>query len=167
MREIHNHPWCGRLDRPLVDGQAAGMEPISLTVAAIVAAVAAKATDHAADAVVEGGEGALRRVIGRVRERFAGAGDEDGARALELVEQVPDSPRLVRGLAEAVDRHVVEEPGFAQELEQLAARAREGGVDVESIVQVALGDQAVQIAGVQSSTITVTHGAPTPPRPAA
>jgi hypothetical protein len=142
------------------------MEPISLTVAAIVAAVAARAQDDVLDAVVEGGEGVLRRVVARVRERFCDAGDADGAQALELVEQVPDSRRLVRGLAEAVDRHVVDEPAFAQELEQLAARARAGGVDVESITQVALGDQGVQIAGVQSSTITVTHAAPAPRKPA-
>ena len=89
------------------------MEPISLIVAAIVAAVAAKAGDRATDAVVEGGEGALRRIVSRVRERFSETADEDATKALELVEQVPDSKRLIEQLAVAVDRHVTDEPAFA------------------------------------------------------
>jgi hypothetical protein len=143
------------------------MEPISLTVAAIVAAVAARAQDDVVDAVVEGGEGVLRRVVTRVRERFSGTADADGTKALALVEEVPDSKRAVQLLAAAVDRHVVNEPAFANALEELAERARAGGVDVDSIILVALGDQAVQIAGVHSSTITVTHAAPAPRKPAA
>jgi post-segregation antitoxin (ccd killing protein) len=141
------------------------MEPISLTVAAIVAAVAAKASDRATDAVVEGGEGALRRVVERVRDRFTETADEDASKALELVEQVPDSKRLVEGLAVAVDRHVVDEPAFAGVLDDLAEQARASGVDVEAITQNALGDQVVQIAGVTSSTITVTHAVPRPGKP--
>ncbi len=142
------------------------MEPISLTVAAIVAAVAAKASDRATDAVVEGGEGALRRVVGSVRERFFETADDDATKALELVEQVPDSKRLIDDLAVAVDRHVVGEPAFAAVLEDLAEQARAGGVDVGAITQNALGDQVVQIAAVDSSTITVTHAAPRPDNPA-
>jgi hypothetical protein len=133
-----------------------------LTVAAIVAAVAARAQDDAVDAIVEGGESGLSRVVARVRERFSDSGDEDATKALELVEQVPDHTRLIEELAVAVDRHVVNESAFGAGLEELAAQAQAGGVDIESIRQVALGDQAVQIAGVQSSTITVTHAASPP-----
>ena len=141
------------------------MEPISLIVAAIVAAVAAKAGDRATDAVVEGGEGALRRIVSRVRERFSETADEDATKALELVEQVPDSKRLIEQLAVAVDRHVTDEPAFAGVLKGLAEQARAAGVDVGAITQNALGDQVVQIAGVHSSTITVTHAAPSPGKP--
>ena len=148
------------------DRQGACMEPISLTVAAIIATVATKASDRATDAVVDGGEGVLRRIVTRVRERFSETADEDATKALALVEQVPDSQRAVQQLAGAVDRHVLDEPAFAGALEELATQASAGGVDVEAITQVALGGQAVQIAGVHSSTITVTHGGPVPGKPA-
>ena len=141
------------------------MEPISVTVAAIMAALAARASDRAVDATVQGGEGVLRRIASRVRERFAAADDEDAMGALELVERVPDSKMLVEQLAAAVNRYAVGDPVFASELADLVGEARANGVDVNSITQIALGDQAVQIAGVTSSTITITRTASPPAEP--
>jgi hypothetical protein len=143
------------------------VEPISLAVAAIVAAVASKAQDRAVDTTVEGGENVLRHVVGRLRYRFSGAGDADATRALELVEEVPDSPKFVEMLAVAVDRHASADAAFASELEKLVAEARSSGVDAASITQVALGDQAVQIAGVTDSQITITHASSPARKPAA
>lgn len=137
-----------------------------MTVGAIVAALVAKAGDRAAEATVEGGEGVLRGLVKRLRRRFSETEDPSGSEALALVERAPDSASLVGELASAVDRHAAADPGFEAELEGLVERARSAGVTVESISQVATGDQNVQVAGVTGSQISVTHGQP-PRKPAA
>lgn len=142
------------------------MEPISLTVGAVAAALVAKAQERAVDATADAGAGVLRALIERVRRRFVDACDGEGTRVLELVEQAPDSPRLTGRLAAAIDHHVTAEPAFAAELEQLIAQAKAGGVDIESISLVAWGDHNVQIAGVTGSQISISRRQP-PGRPAA
>jgi hypothetical protein len=139
------------------------VEPV--TVGVVVAALAAKAAGRAADATVDAGEGVLRRLVDRVRARFAGAGDADAARVLELVEEVPDSEQLRGRLAEAVDRHAGADSAFAGELDALVGEARQGGVNVEQITQSAWGDGNVQIGGVADSQITIDGGDRAPPSP--
>jgi hypothetical protein len=141
------------------------VEPVSLTVGAVVAALVAKASDRAVDATVEGGEGVLRGLVARLRRRFGDARDDGAAEALALVERVPDSASLVGALASAVDRHVAADPGFGAELDDLVRRVREAGVRVGDVSQSAIGEQIVQNAGVTDSQINVTYGrAPQTPR---
>ena len=140
------------------------MEPVSLTLGAIAAALVAKAGDKAADRAVEGGAGVLRRLVGWLRERFSGDNDADGTRAISRVEDAPDSPSRIQELADVLDRRVGADEGFRDTLKALVAEARSAGVDVGSITQSAWGSQNVQNAGVAHSQIHVTFGQP-PPAP--
>lgn len=133
------------------------MEPVTLGV--IVAALVAKALDRAEDHVVEDGEGVLRRVIGALRERFSRADDQAGKTALERVEDAPDSPTRVRELAILLDERAADDPALRSELQALVKQAHTAGVDIDSIVQVAVGDQNVQSAGLVGSDVNVSSGA--------
>lgn len=139
------------------------VEPLTLGV--IVAALVAKALDRAEDQAIEGGEGAIRRLVGLLRERFSGTQDEAASTALVKLEDVPDSPTLVRHLAEVVDQRADTDPGFRAELESLVREARSDGVDVDSIAQVAVGDQNVQSADLVDSDVNVSYGSPPAHRP--
>ena len=136
------------------------VEPVSLTLGAVAAALVAKATEKTAEAAVDGGAGALSRVRSWLRERFSGPENNHGATALDRVEDAPDSPSRLRELAEVLDGRADAEPSFRSELAALVEEARSGGVDVGSILQSAWGDQNVQSAGVVDSEITVTYGQP-------
>jgi len=125
----------------------------------VVAALVAKALDRAEDIAVGDGEGVLRRLAGAVRQRFSSADDQAGTMALERVEDAPDSPKRVHELAVLLDERTAEDPVFRDELETLVQQARAAGVDVDSISQVALGDQNVQSTGLIGSEVTVTFGA--------
>jgi hypothetical protein len=98
------------------------MEPISLTVSAIVAALAAKARDRAIDATVVGGEGVLHRLVSRLRARFSDTDDRDATETLELVERMADSPKLVADLAKAVERHVAADASLRPSLSSWSVR---------------------------------------------
>ena len=140
------------------------MEPVSLTLGAVVAALVAKAADKAADRAVEGGQGALGRLVSWLRQRFSGDDEPEATTALSHVEDVPDSPSRLTALAEVIDRRAAVDAGFRSELETLVDRAQAGGVDVGSIVQTAWGDRNVQSAGVVGSEIHITYGQPPPTR---
>ncbi len=141
------------------------VEPVSLTLGAIVAALVAKAVDRAEDRAVEDGEGVLRRVVGLLRERFSSRDDESAATALARLEDAPDSPTRVRELAVAVDRAAEADPALRSGLEALVSEARSAGIDVESISQTAWGNQNVQTAGLVDSEVNVSYGSPPPARP--
>lgn len=141
------------------------VEPVSLSLGAIVAALIARASDKVADDAVEAGEGALSKLVAAVRRRFSRERDEPAAEALAKVEDVPDSPRLVKALADVVDDRAQKDGDLRAELEQLVAEARGAGVKVDSITQSAFGNQNVQIAGVSDSQINVSHGTSQTPRP--
>lgn len=137
------------------------MEPVSLTLGAIAAALVAKATDKATERAVEGGEGALARLVGWLRRRFSDDDQHDDAHtALTRLEEVPDSPSRLQALAGVIDGRAEADPGFRAELEALVKQAHAAGMDVGTIVQTAWGDQNVQIGGVQGSSITVTQQPP-------
>ena len=133
------------------------VEPVSLTVGAIVAALVAKASDKAADRAVDDGAGALGRLVGWLRKRFVDDDAVEATIALANVEEVPDSPSRLRELAAELD-HRAAVPGFRVELQALVDEARAAGVDIGSIGQSAWGNQNTQIAGVVGSIITATHG---------
>lgn len=134
------------------------MEPVSLTLGAIAAALVAKAADKAAERAVEGGETVLERLVGWLRQRFSGEEQREAQTALAHVEQVPDSPSRLGALAEVIDRRAGADAEFRSELEALVKEAQAGGVDIGSIAQTAWGDQNVQIAGVEGSSINLTYG---------
>src|SRR4051812_113523 len=127
------------------------VEPVSLSLGAIVAALVAKAVGRAADDAVEGCESMLRRLVAALRERFAGAGDEPAREALTRVQEAPDSPSRVEALAREIDQRAQTDRELRSELEALVAQARRGGVNVEQISQSAWGDQNAQAAGLVDS----------------
>ncbi len=140
------------------------VEPVSLTLGTIAAALVTKATEEAAGRAVKSGAGALTSLVNWLRRRFSGADEQQGVTALARVEEVPDSPSRLKELAEVLDRWAEADPEFHSELRSLVERAQASGVDVGSIAQTAWGDQNVQSAGVVSSEITVTYGQPPPAR---
>lgn len=129
-----------------------------LTLGAVVASLVAKTLERAEDKAVESGEGALRRLVETIKKRFSGTQDQACTVALERLEDAPDSPRRVRDLAQQLDERAETFPEFRRELEALITEARNGGVDVESISQVALGSQNVLSAGLVDSEVNVTFG---------
>lgn len=135
-----------------------------MTLGAIAAALVAKAADKAAERAVEGGEGALARLVGWLRRRFSADEEHDGATALAHVEEVPDSPSRLTALAEVLDRRAGADDGFRSELKALVDHALAAGVDVGSIAQTAWGHQNVQSAGVVDSEINVTYSQQPPAR---
>jgi hypothetical protein len=135
------------------------VEPVSLTVGAVVAALVVKAAEKGGEELAEGASSVLGRLVGWLRSRFLGKGDDEASLALARVEEVPDSPSRVGALATVLDARAEAEPGFRVELTRLVEEANEAGVEVKSIRQSAVGDQNVQVAEVGGSTVTVSFGA--------
>lgn len=133
------------------------VEPVSLSLGAIVAALVARAAERAGDGAAAGGESLLRRLVDKLRARFAGAADEAAAGALARAQEVPDSPSRVRELAAVLDQRAAADPALRGELEALVGQARDGGIDVKGISQTVWGDQNVQAAGLVDSQVTVTY----------
>lgn len=117
----------------------------------------AKAVDVGGDRLVASAASAVGRLVERLRARFRDEADDAGAAALVHVEEVPDSPSRLKALAESVDR-LAQDAEFRAELEGLVAAAEDAGVRVDTITQVAWGDQNVQIGGVSGSRIDVRSG---------
>jgi hypothetical protein len=136
------------------------MEPVSLTLGAIAAALIAKAQDKAADGAVDGTVGAGRRLLGWLRERFGA--DEDAGQAVERLLDAPDSPSRAKELSAVLDARA-EDADFRAGLESLLREAREDGVDLVGVTQALWGSQNVQTAHVKDSTINVSYGSPAPP----
>lgn len=135
------------------------MEPVSLSVGVIAAALLSKAAERTGEQVADAGAGALSRFTAWLRKRVSGHPAET---ALERVQDAPDSPARVRALGEALDQHALESPNFAAELKAQIEQARAAGVEVKSIAQSVVGNQNVQVADVQGA-VTVTYGDPPAP----
>ncbi|MEX1140714.1 MAG: hypothetical protein WD399_05195 [Thermoleophilaceae bacterium] len=134
------------------------VDPASLSLAAFAAILVAKTVDRVADQAVSGGEAVLKRLAAAVRARFSAHDDDEGLRALERVEDAPDSPARLQALADAIDRQAVD-PSFRAELEQLVEETRREGIDVGDIAQLAFGDQNVQAVNVTDrSSVNVSYG---------
>jgi hypothetical protein len=138
------------------------IEPVSLGV--IAAALAAKVWDRAGDEVAEAGVGAMRRLAGTLRAWFKRDDDEEGLRALERVEDAPDSPSRQAELAMVVDVRAAQSNEFRLAVEGLIQEAQKAGVEVDSIVQTAIGSQNVQNAGLVDSEVTVRQDGSWSPR---
>ena len=106
----------------------------------------------------------MNRLVGWLRDRFTQTGDEEGSQALAWAEGAPDSPSRLRALAEVVDRRAEADPEFMSQVQRLVEDAKQQqGLHVGSITQSASGDQNVQNAGIQGSSISVSYGTPPPP----
>ena len=135
------------------------MEPISITVAGIAAALAAKAGDRAIDATVEGGEGLLHRISERIRRRFVDEGDSEAIDLLNLLERAPDSEQVGRELEAAIHRHAAADLDFAAELAEFGEGLRTSG-GAGAFINQRGGDGSILIAGVSDSHIRVDRGPP-------
>jgi|GEM_PF-2832650 len=131
------------------------IDPVSLTLGGIVAGLVWKMVDTTGEAVAQGAIGAVTGLVERVREHLRG--DPEGEAAMERVEDPPAAPAHLKALAESIDRHTFNDPGFARELEDLVAQARQGGANVESVVQSAWGNDNIQVANTSGSTITINR----------
>jgi hypothetical protein len=136
------------------------MEPVSVTVGAVVAALVLKGAEKTGEKVTEGGSEAVGRLVERVRRRFQDRGDEAGQAALARVQDPPVAERQLVALAAAVDHHAGQDPAFAEELRRLVREHEAAGVDVQHVTQVAWGSQISQLKDVTGSTITITFGQP-------
>ena len=136
------------------------VEPVSLTLGAIAAALVAKVADKTAEQAVEGGAGAVSRLVAWLKDRFVEADEDGGAMALARVEEVPDSPSRLSALADVVNRRAEADREFRLGLMSLVEDAHRSGVDVGSLTQTSFGDQNVQASGVVRSEINVTYGQP-------
>ncbi|MGA8364398.1 MAG: hypothetical protein WB709_07740 [Solirubrobacteraceae bacterium] len=132
------------------------MEPVTLSV--IAAALVAKVLNRAENEAVDEAGSALGRLTQAVRERLSKGNQEDQA-AFAGVEAAPDSAKQVTRLTEALERSIADE-AFRGELQRLVDEAKAGGVDVESIVQNAVGIGIVQIGSVSGSSISVKTSSP-------
>jgi hypothetical protein len=138
------------------------VEPVSLTVGALVAALVTKAAQTAGEQAVEGGAGALGRLVSRLREHFRATHDDTGGAALARVEDAPDSPSRALELATVLDQHAARDSAFEAELQSLVREAQSAGVDIEAVTQTVWGNQNVQVAGLVDSDVNVSYNSPPP-----
>lgn len=131
------------------------MDPVSLTVGGVVAALVLKAADKTGEQLAGSGLAAVGRLVERVRHRFQERGDAAAEAALARVQDPPVAEAHLTALAAAVDRHGNEDAAFAAELRRLVQESQSAGVDVQQVSQVAWGSDNVQIANVIGSTIDV------------
>jgi hypothetical protein len=139
------------------------VEPVSLTVGAVVAALLTKAAEKGGEDLADAAKAAVSRVVGWLRDRFTRTGDEEGSQALAWAEGAPDSPSRMSALADLVDRRAEADPEFKSQLQQLVDDAKQQhGLQVGSIAQSAVGNQNVQAAGNQDTSVTVSYGSAPP-----
>ena len=128
---------------------------IELALGAAAAALFAKTLDRAGEKAVDGGEGALRRLVELVRDRLSG--DEEGSKALERVDDAHDSPSRVEALAQILAERTKDDQDFRQELEALVEEAEGSGINVGSIAQATYGKQSPAF-GVVTGKVNVSYG---------
>lgn len=116
------------------------MEPVSITLGAVAAAVFARAQDRLAEGAVEGGEGVARRLAAWLRKRFSD--QEPACRALERVEQAPGSRSGVDVLAQVIDGRARGDEEFRAELAEFVEAARRDPVAASFVTEV-YGDAQV------------------------
>jgi hypothetical protein len=138
------------------------VDPVSL--GAITTGLIVKAVELAENDALDAGSGALRRLLGFLRDRFSRDADAHATTALARVEDAPDSPSRLQDLVVAIAALAQRDEGFRAELERMIGEARRAGVEV-GISQTATGDQNVQAAGLVDSEVHVSYGSPPPAPP--
>jgi hypothetical protein len=139
------------------------MDPISLSLGGVAAAVIGKATEAAGSRLGEGASSAVGRLVDWLRARFRDREDDAGAGALAKVENVGDSPRLLSELAAAIDRHAADPAfrgGLQRLIDEIDAAGRRAGAG--PITQMVAGDGNVVAAQLTDSEIHVTRADPPP-----
>lgn len=137
------------------------MDPVSLSLGVVAAALVSKAAERAGEHASDAGASGLRQFTDWLRGRVAGR--EVETVALDRVEDAPDSASRVQVLSAALDQRAEEDRTFRDELSGAIEQARQDGVEVKSIAQTAIGNQNVQVADVQGA-VSVTYG-DRPPSP--
>ena len=131
------------------------MDPISISLGAVVAALVVKATNRAEDTVVDAGASAISKIIEWLRSRLSGGKDS----ALERLEDAPDSPSREKALADQVDAFLTANPALTSELQALVAKARAAEAGYQTSTQsVTNGSANVQNAHIHDSTVTTSFG---------
>ena len=131
------------------------VEPVSMTLgvaaAALVAKVAEKAIEKAADGAVEAVPGAVGKVVAWVKHRFAGRAE------LAKLEDAPDSPSRQTALGQIIDAELVDEERteLAGLLEDAKRAAPSGFFHIGSITATHGGVAAAQMTG----DVTTTYNA--------
>ena len=69
------------------------VEPVSLTVGAVVAALLTKAAEKGGENLADAAKAAVGRLVGWLRDRFTRDGDEQGSQALACGREVPRTAR--------------------------------------------------------------------------
>jgi hypothetical protein len=136
------------------------MDPVTLTLGGVAAALIAKAVDKTGDKTADAGWAVIGRLVGRIRRHFRENGDDADRAALARVEDPPASAKHLETLAAAIDRHAGSDPSLGAELQSLVEEAGKANLDVGSIVQGAWGDHNVLITGVSGSTISINTSPP-------
>ena len=134
------------------------VEPVSLTVGAVVAALLTKLADKSGENLADGAKVAVARLGSWLRERFSRSGDSRAVAALDTAERITDSVSVRGELAAIIDEHAASDAAFRDTLTRLLAEAEQNGAHVSSVAQTAWGSQNVQIADVRGSTITTSIG---------
>lgn len=139
------------------------VEPVSLTLGAVVAGFAVKAAEAGGEAAGSGAVSVMRRLVAKLRSWLTGQGDQEAAEALAKVEDAPDSPSRVAFLAALLDERARQDEAFKTELEQLIEAIKDAGGDVPAVQQTAIGDGNIQI-GHASGGASINIGKPPTPR---
>lgn len=126
------------------------VEPVSLTLGAIAAAIVAKVSEKAVDRIADGTVDASSTAGGKVLVWLRGK--LSSSKELEVVQAAPDSQRAVNTLAEVIDAEIVGDD--VAELRNLVAGVQR---QEPSVYQNAIGDHIVQAS---NSTVTVTWPSP-------
>lgn len=134
------------------------VEPISLTIGAISAALIAKmldkAVDKAGEAAVDTTASATGKLFAFLRKKFRGT---DAEPALKELEANPDSARREAAVAGIIDRIADEDPQFRTELSELVDQAKAS--DGIYLANQNLHDSpgGVQIANTPNATISINQ----------
>lgn len=111
------------------------VEPVSITLGAIAAAVYAKAQDRVAEGAVEGGEGVVRRLAAWLRARLSD--DHAGRSALERVERAPNDRSGMDALARVIDACAQDDGDtFGDELAELVSAVERDAIAARFVTEV-------------------------------
>ncbi|AKU16039.1 hypothetical protein [Luteipulveratus mongoliensis] len=120
------------------------MDPLTLGVitAAVVAKMAEKSLDRAAESAVDGAAGLGGKIVHWLRQKLS------SSKELDLVAEAPDSPSAIARLADIIDAEIVDQDSMA-ELHELIGRVEK---EAPQTYQSAIGNHIVQAT---NSTVNV------------
>jgi hypothetical protein len=129
------------------------VEPISLTIGAVIAGLVFKASDRAETGVVDAAANAVSKVVSWVSQHLPGGKDS----ALARLQDAPDSASRAAALAAEVD-DLAGQPELRTELLALIEEVRSAGATTQQVNQSAWGSSIVQAANINDSEIRISYG---------